>query len=501
MTPLLSSLTLILLGLLAAPALAQEPDAADLRTGPAADFSPSAAAASSSATQADWPTYGYDVQRTGYNPKETTLGVNNVSKLHEVWAFDLGANTISQPVFASKVNVNGTPTDILYEGSENGNFYAINAATGQKIWSRYLSVRKTNCPNRSNMFGVSSTAVLDRATNRVYVAGGDDKAYALDMSNGSIVTGWPVQLFSPTALHVWSAINVFEGKLYAVAAGYGDCPVYHGGVAQVDIATTKLSTFFPTGASGPSGGGIWGAAGVSVDPNSSSPGNVYLAVGNAIATPTTSEHYGYAEHVVRLNSSLRVLSWNYPGLIGEDVDFGATPLLFNASSCPKSLLAVENKSGVLLLYDRYAVPLRPLQRLQLANVNLATAGQFIGQPAFSPQTNMLYVSNPSDSSAGTFFHGIVALKVQSDCTLALAWQQQDGSNSESLYSLPYSAPTVANGVVYHGAGGSKVFAFNASTGQQLWSSSTIGYIFSAPIVVNGRLYVGAWDHKLHAFAP
>ena len=112
---------------------------------------------------------------------------------------------------------------------------------------------------------------------------------------------------------------------------------------------------------------------------------------------------------------------------------------------------------------------------------------------------MLYIGNSSDSSSGTFFRGMLALKVQSDCTLALAWQQTVGPNQTSA-----SPPTVANGVVYYGDGyGNTEFAFNAATGTELWNSgsSISGGIYAAPAVVNGKLYVGAWDHKLYAFGP
>jgi outer membrane protein assembly factor BamB len=57
-------------------------------------------------------------------------------------------------------------------------------------------------------------------------------------------------------------------------------------------------------------------------------------------------------------------------------------------------------------------------------------------------------------------------------------------------------------VVYYGDGyGNELFAFDATSGTQLWSSgATIGgSIYGAPTVVNGRVFVGAWDGKLYAF--
>jgi outer membrane protein assembly factor BamB len=45
-----------------------------------------------------------------------------------------------------------------------------------------------------------------------------------------------------------------------------------------------------------------------------------------------------------------------------------------------------------------------------------------------------------------------------------------------------------------------VFAFDASTGQQLWSSggTITGYTQVAP-TVDGRVFVSSWDHKIYAF--
>ncbi len=220
--------------------------------------------------------------------------------------------------------------------------------------------------------------------------------------------------------------------------------------------------------------------------------DVFTATGNALAA---NEHMKNAEHVVELSSSLHVLGTNYPGLTGGDVDFGATPILFQPPGCP-SQVAAKNKSGVLVVYTRGQVSAGPTQRLQVGNVN---DWQFNGIPAWDPATNLMYIGNSSDSDQGTYKHGMVALKVNADCTLSLAWQQTVGPNFASV-----SPPTVANGVVYYGDGlDNQEFAFDAVTGQQLWNSgSTItGGLYAAPIVVNGKLYVGSWDHVFYAFAP
>ena len=50
--------------------------------------------------------------------------------------------------------------------------------------------------------------------------------------------------------------------------------------------------------------------------------------------------------------------------------------------------------------------------------------------------------------------------------------------------------------------GNQVHAFNARTGDRLWSSDPAdidGAVFAAPVVVNGTVFAGAWDGRLHAW--
>ncbi len=217
---------------------------------------------------------------------------------------------------------------------------------------------------------------------------------------------------------------------------------------------------------------------------------MFAATGNALTDP---ENFQYCENVVELSSALRVLGSNYPGLTGNDVDFGATPILYHPPGCTP-MVAAKNKTGVLVTYVRGNVSAGPTQRLQVANIS---DDQFNGIPAWSDATHMLYIGNSSDSNSDQFTHGMVAFEVEPNCQLSLDWQVTIGPNFASV-----SPPTVAGGVVYYGDGpGKRLLAFNAVTGALLWSSgSTIqGAIFGAPMVVNGRVFVGAWDGKLYAF--
>src|SRR5205823_10473356 len=140
-----------------------------------------------------------------------------------------------------------------------------------------------------------------------------------------------------------------------------DISPYFGRTLEIDVATHQVvKRFYPAGppSGGVSGGGIWGPGGASVDPSN---GHVFVATGNALTNP---ESYLYSEDVVELSSGLRVLGANYPGLTGGDVDFGATPILYQPAGCPTMQVTAKNKSGVLVVYDEGNLNAGYTQRLQ-----------------------------------------------------------------------------------------------------------------------------------------
>lgn len=443
-----------------------------------------------------WLTYGYNDVRTGYNRQESTIGPGNVAGLHQVWSVNLGAVMIAQPVEAAAVLVGGVPTDVVYEGTEHGDFYAIRATDGHVIWHTNLGSVLTTCYNiPDGIYGIGGAAAISFAAagrGVIYVAGGDGSVHALDLATGSERAGWPVRgVFTPAQEHVWSAVNLYRGNLYVTVASHCDRAPYYGDTVAIDVAThAVISRFYPAGppSGGISGGGIWGYGGAAID---TSTGHVFVATGNALTTP---DNYLYSDGVVELSSSLAVLGSNSPPLTGTDADFGATPVLFRPAGCPVTLVAAKQKSGALFVYAEGSLNAGYRQKLQLASSN---DWRFNGLPAWDPATNMLYVSN-STASSGGYVRGMVALKAAPDCSLSRAWQTPVASSVTSV-----SSPTVANGVVYYGDGrGSQELAFNAVTGALLWSSAaTTGQLFAAPTVVNGKLFAASWDGQLHAFGP
>ena len=457
----------------------------------AAPAAPSSAHGASSSA-GDWTTYGYDVQRTGSTSGGRALTPYLVGRLHQRWTARLDGVSNTSPLVASQVQVGGRSHTVTYVGSDHGTLYAIDAGSGTVLWSRFLGRQQTQCSDLpGGVFGITGTPVIDEGTQTIYAVGGSGKLYALNLATGSTVPGYPLRLLDdPGQEHVWGALTLLGNRLYAGTASYCDFRPYHGRIILSNVATAKVVTsFYPDGRRGPNGGGVWGWGGVSIDPST---GTVYASTGNAFAR---TEHVRFAEHVVALSDGLRPRASNFPApLVGEDVDFGSTPTLYQAPGCPTQL-AVENKSGVLFTYDRQRIDAGPVQRLQLADV---TDDEFVGMPAYSTADRMLYVANSSDSSSAGYRHGMVAFKVGADCQLHLAWQHTLGPDKSVV-----STPTIAAGVVYYGAGtGDRIYALNARTGRLLWTSgNTIsGPVFAAPSVAHGQLYAATWDGYLHAYA-
>ena len=445
-------------------------------------------------------TYGYGNAHTGYNPAENALGASNAPGLTQLWSFDIGGATISEPMLAAGVQIGATSRDLVLDGSENGTLYAVDAESGSQVWQRDLGAQNTGCQDMpGGVFGLSSTPVIDPEDGAVFVAGGDGKLYGLSLATGATLPGWPqVVTTHPQQEHIYSALTRGGSSgdlIYVETASHCDAKPYHGRIQSFSISMhRRIASWYVVGNGSVSGGGIWGQAGVTLD----AAGDVFTATGNALTSPET---YKSANAMVELSSDLKLQASDHPPLTGFDVDFGASPMLFQPSGCPP-LIAVENKSGVLFVYRARSIGAGPVQSLQVGNIN---DWQFNAIPAWDPVTRLVYVADSSSSTdKHTHVHyreGLIAFSM-SGCKLAPtpAWSAPDDPGRR----ISMSPPTVANGVVYYGDGvGNTVHAYDASTGAPLWDSgSTItGGIWAAPLVANGTLFAGSWDGHLYAFGP
>jgi outer membrane protein assembly factor BamB len=362
------------------------------------------------------------------------------------------------------------------------------------VWFRNLGNQYHPCPDTpDNTFGISASALFDRARNAVYVMGGDGSVYGLDPATGATLTGWPVQITTlPATEVIFSAPTLAGNHLYFEISSRCDLAPYHGRVVDINPDTHSIANTWNAVPPDVSGGGIWGWGGASVDPSN---GDVFVATGNTLGNP---ENGYYGEALVQLSNTLQLKAFHKPAVIIRDDDFGATPVLFQKPGCPAQL-AVYQKNGSFFLYDRASIASGPRQLVPLVDPPDPVTGPhepgLLGVPLYYPKTQMIYALTPRAKVDGSFGHGLVAFTLDADCKLQLAWQ------TPLATSIAVTA-SIANNVVYVTGGfGGKVYAVNATNGQLLWDSGTSapGPILAAPVIVRGQLYAGGYDMHLHAW--
>jgi eukaryotic-like serine/threonine-protein kinase len=140
----------------------------------------------------DWPMFHGDQAHTGVGKGAPVLTPTLL------WKFTTGDSVNYSPVVA-----NG----IVYTSSYDGNLYALNARTGQKIWNYNASI-----------LGIGSSPTV--ADDIVYVGSGDQNRYlyAFDAYNGRLL--WTAYV----GASVTSEPTIVKGVMYLAANSIGNSP-------------------------------------------------------------------------------------------------------------------------------------------------------------------------------------------------------------------------------------------------------------------------------------
>ena len=309
----------------------------------------------------DWPMVDHDPMRSGNSPAETTLSTSNVPNLGQLWVTPVNGKVTAQPLYLANVMVNGQAHDVVIAATAQNSLYALDANTGGQLWRRDLPTQGSNCAI-SGGFGITGAPVVDRVHDRVYAVSDDGLLRSISLSSGVEAAPAVPVIDRPSTNKVWGGLNLVGGTLYVATASDGcDTAPWRGRVYKIDVSGTTPSVtktwVVVSGIADPNGGGgIWGYGGVSVD----------TGTGNVFATPgaDSNEVYSpFADRLVALDSNLNVLGSyapfhpsSFPCVSAPcDVDFGATPAIFQPSGCP-TLLAAGNKNGNLTSKRRAAWP-------------------------------------------------------------------------------------------------------------------------------------------------
>jgi outer membrane protein assembly factor BamB len=540
---------------LIAPALAQLAPMPTLRSEPP----PVIKLIAPSPAVPDWLSYNYDQQRTGWNRGEIALSKKTVGKLKPLWNVQLTTaskplilSTLTAPVVAGGVPIQGGAKDLVFTISMDDTLTALDAGSGQIVWQKHfanplkpLRPASISCSNTEQ-----ATPVIDKAAGVIYFTTSDGKLRGAKLGDGAEAIT-PTDMVQPFSRN-WS-LNLVDNVIYTTAArGCGGSPAQtteFGTVAAMDIsdpAHPNLSRFY-TGKGRPAG--PWGASGVAWGPQGG-----YVSTADGPNNPG-SGIYGDMVLAVRphawgLNDSFTPSHWKYVN--ARDLDLGSGGVLLFAMG-KRNILATASKESVIYLLDAdnlggvdhmtalYQSPrwANDIQDFQAKGVwgSLATTLNDKGErwlyaPMWGPsaKTGPQFPMSYGDTPNGS----IMAFKVVEDSGKPVL---QPGWISRDLNMA--SPPVVAGGVVYalqtaesavqvpkgvFNPDGSRkpgfdpnqnaidrimvphstmtLFAFDADTGKELWSSKKVmdgnTVHFTQPVVALGKLF--AVDHAGHLWA-
>jgi eukaryotic-like serine/threonine-protein kinase len=361
--------------------------------------------------------------------------------------YTITAENGSKASYTVAVNANppaNNNPDIVYFGSSDNNFYAVNAATGQLVW-KYTGTKSF----------VYSSATYNNGV--VYVGGIDDYVYAFDALTGNIK--WTYKM---------GTTGIESDAVYADGSIYVGCNDDY--MVALDAATGQFKWSFMTGSN------------ISASPTVAN-GTVYFG---------SSDGKLYA-----LSTSTGQLKWAFPtgAMINQSGPALVDGVIY-VGSRDSYLYAIDATTGTQKW--RYSTNGISLEQSSPTVANgIVYIGGWYDVPGFTKKGSMYAVNatngalvweklqNTGISSSPTVANG--KLYITTDDLNIYALDAASGSTIWSKQVLANSAsPAVSNGVVYVGGGGTHYFyAFDAATGTEKWRFSVPnGIMTSSPLIIS-----------------
>jgi outer membrane protein assembly factor BamB len=495
-------------------------------------------AAAAIAQMGQWTTFGHDPQRSGFAEDEHAFSPADVSSMGLEWKTTvpnqpLSMNGLTAPLVVRGVRSGGGEKNLVIVAGSSDHVFALDAETGELAWKVDFKLRLPRpqdgdwlCPNALN-----ATPVIDGKGARVFVISSDGVLHTLDLADGH--DSMPPVEFVPAFSKMWS-LNYSGGVLYtSISQG---CNHVQSGVAAMDPdAPGRPVTRFFTAANG---AGVWGRGGVSVGFD----GDIYGVTGDAPFDPPANE-FGdtvlkLAPRTLQLAGYYTPADWQY--LTRHDLDMGtSTPIVFRVGT--HAFTAVGGKEGAIYVTDTSAMSGADHHAAAYVSPRYTNAQQTFerngiwgAMSAWKDASGQSWLFVPSwgettkdaqfPRSYGQAKDGsLMAFKVS-------AGEDHKPILSPAWISANISVPepaAIAGGVVFvlgtgedtrqvnngdinqllvkreaRAAGNAIVYALDAATGKQLWSSgdAMTGWThFSGLAVGDGKVFVTTHDGAVYAF--
>lgn len=459
-----------------------------------------------------------------YTPA-TQITPANVASLHLAWKTTLDD---PGPMETSPIIYNGT----MYVTTAHDHVYALDAATGKVKWEF------TDNPHVISFAANRGVGLMD---GNAYIGTLDGHLIALNAETGqkvwdkvtvpdtanSFYTMAPVPYHDPNTGQDMLLVGVSNGDW----GGNGNITAYNPKDGSVIWSWTSIpgpgqpnhDSWGPGDAWKRGGGSMW--AGVTIDTATQT---MYLDVGNPSPDFLGSVRPGanlYTDSMVALDisGSQPKLKWYHQFTPHDTHDWDPTmqPILFtaNVGGEERELVATGDKAGSVWILDAKTGDLMshtPVSFQFNQNTEPSIAGDYacpntLGGVeyqggSFDPATNALLV--PSQNECGFWTSTKDVVYIAGQFYLGGAFPKLVGPNTgwmnainvstgvfnwRHLFNLPNygGALTTASGLVFSGNLGGTENAFDAQTGNILWSYDTGSYIQapSEAYEVNGQEYI------------
>jgi hypothetical protein len=323
------------------------------------------------------------LERNGHGTRDGYFTAPALTKAKvKTMALDAGFKaTFTGTMYASPLYLDKGPggKGIFIAVTAQNDIFALDETDGHTVWTKNVGPAPKSACGPVPIVGLESTPAIDPTPGpdgfgTIYAAGAIGPAfthqlYAFSAKDGSMRTGWPVNIsmiqtaaataagiaFKATNAAQRGSISLVNGIVYVPYGSYYDCDPYRGWVVAVNTADpTKTGAWVSRGA----GEAIWAAGGMASDGN-----GVIAVTGNSKAGK--GMHLD-GEQVMRVTGlatfdSTNKANYFYPTganagqplwatMDGSDADFGSnSPAIVPVGG--KNYVAAVSKNGHLFVLD------------------------------------------------------------------------------------------------------------------------------------------------------
>jgi hypothetical protein len=489
-------------------------------------------------------THHNDTARTGQNLKEYALTTTSVSAstFGALFSCPVDGHVWAAPLYVANLTIGTQTHNAVFIATSHDSVYAFDADSPScvQLWNvSFLGTGVTTVlpadvqDNSNDMFpeiGITSTPVVDPATNTIYVEGKTKETvgtvngqvcsstspcyvhrlHAMDLMTGAEKLGGPVVIsssnpnFDPRIHLQRPALLLNNGTVYIAFGSHGDRNSYQGWLMGYDAA--NLTQKFVTPLTNVAGrrGGVWGAG---AGPAADASGNIYVSTGNGTFDGTGN----FGDSAVKLSPTGAILDWftpfNQSVFNANDIDLGSSGVIILPDSVGSAahphLALATGKVAILYLLDQTnmgkfnstnnidvqeVIPVPPPNTTFLDggnfgvpaywNGNIYTAGVNFPLSQFQIVNGALSTPQFAKSNNAFPLRGATPVVSASGATNGIVWILD-------LTGWPSNGNAILD--AYDAADVSKLLFSSPSSGP---GAAGPAVKFTVPTVANGKVYVG-----------